>query len=391
MNPDRNNISPRLGLAWRPSAKKSTIIRAGYGLYYNTSVYSDVASQMSQQPPLATVWNLNIQNSPQLMLGDAFTNPANIRANALTANTFAVDPNYKIGYVQQWNFSIQQNLPYSFQTTVAYQGSKGTHLVRQFQPWVTPPNAPQAPYPSGYVYETFGGNSNYNAGSIQFMRRFRGGLSAGGSYVFSKSIDDGGAGGASLVQNWLDFRAERALSNFDQRHSVNVNFSYSTGQGRRGAGLATGWKGHLAKDWTVTSQIQVHNSNPMTATLGGNQVSTGSVSQTLRADATGSPLNPAPAGRLFDAAAFAVPAAGDVGQCGEEHHPRTDDRQSECLGGKGVPVRRAPQPGFAAARHQRVEHGRDQPLEHAAQYQHLRPGDGRQRNAHRDQRLRFRF
>ena len=292
MHPDRNNISPRLGIAWRPSAKRSTVIRAGYGLYYNSSVYSGMASQMAQQPPLATVWNLNIQNSPLLSLADAFTNPANVRTNTLTANTFAVDPNYRIGYVQQWNLAIQQNLPYSFQTNIAYQGSKGTHLDRQFQPWVTPPNAPQAPYPTGYVYETYGGNSIYHAGSIQLMRRFRGGLSASAGYVFSKSIDSGGAGGAIQVQDWLNFRAERALSSFDQRHSVNVNFSYSTGQGRRGGGLVTGWKGHLLQDWSIMSQIQVRSSNPMTATLGGNQVSAGSVSQTLRADATGLRLRP---------------------------------------------------------------------------------------------------
>jgi hypothetical protein len=316
MNPDRDNFSPRLGIAWRPSAKRSTVLRAGYGLYYNTSVYSNVASQMSQQPPLATAWSLNIQNSPLLSIADAFTNPLNLKTNTLTANTFAVDPNYKIGYVQQWSFSIQQNLPYSFQTTVAYQGSKGTHLDRQFQPWVTPPNAPKAPYPTGYVYETYGGTSIYHAGSVQLMRRFRAGLSAGASYVFSKSIDSGGAGGTSMVQDWLNFQAERGLSSFDQRHSVNINFSYSTGQGRRGAGLVTGWKGHLIKDWSIMSQIQVRNSNPMTATVGGNQVSAGSVSQTLRADATGTPLSPAPAGKLFNPAAFAVPAPGMWGNAG---------------------------------------------------------------------------
>jgi hypothetical protein len=217
--------------------------------------------------------------------------------------------------------AIQQNLPYSFQTRIAYQGAKGTHLDRQFQPWVTPPNAPQAPYPTGYVYETYGGNSIYHAGAIQLMRRFRGGLSASAGYVFSKSIDSGGAGGAIQVQDWLNFRAERALSSFDQRHSVNVNFSYSTGQGRRGGGLVTGWKGHLLQDWSVMSQIQVRSSNPMTATLGGNQVSAGSVSQTLRADATGLALTPAPGGQLFNPAAFAVPAAGAWGNAGRNTIP----------------------------------------------------------------------
>jgi hypothetical protein len=322
VNPDRNNFSPRLGIAWRPSSKRSSVFRAGYGMYYNTSVYSNVASQMSQQPPLATAWNLNIQNSPLLSIGDAFTNPANSRTNTLTTNTFAVDPNYKIGYVHQWNFSLQQNLPYSFQTSISYQGSKGTNLVRQFQPWVTPPNAATAVYPTGYTYETYGGNSIYNGVSISLMRRFRGGLSANGSYTFSKSIDDGGAGaGSNMAQNWLNFHAERGLSSFDQRHNLSINFSYSTGQGRRGAGLVTGWKGQLVKDWTITSQIQVHNSNPMTAILGGNQVSRGSTSQTLRADATGIPLNPLVAGQIFNPAAFAVPAAGFWGDAGRNTIP----------------------------------------------------------------------
>jgi len=319
---DANNLSPRLGIAWRPSAKHSTVLRAGYGVYFNSSVYSNVASQMSQQPPLAVAYNLNIQQSPLLRIADAFTNPANVKTNTLTTNTFAVDPDYRIGYVQQWNFAVQQNLPYSFQTTVSYQGSKGTNLNRQFLPWVTPPNAPAAPYPTGYVYQTFGGNSIYHAGAIQLMRRFRAGLSAGASYVFSKSIDDGGAaGGANQAQNWLDFRSERGLSSFDQRHAININFSYSTGQGRRGGGLITGWKGHLVKDWTIMSQIQIASSNPMTATVGGNQVSRGAVSQTLRADATGIPLKPAPAGYLFNPQAFAVPAPGRWGNAGRNTIP----------------------------------------------------------------------
>lgn len=322
INSDANNLSPRLGIAWRPSAKHSTVLRAGYGVYFNSSVYSSVASQMSQQPPLAVAYNLNIQQSPLLRIADAFTNPANVKTNTLTTNTFAVDPDYRIGYVQQWNFAIQQNLPYSFQAIVSYQGSKGTNLNRQLLPWVTPPNAPAAPYPTGYVYQTFGGNSIYHAGSIQLIRRFRAGLSAGAGYVFSKSIDDGGAaGGANQAQNWLDFRSERGLSSFDQRHAVNINFSYSTGQGRRGGGLITGWKGHLLKDWSIMGQIQIASSNPMTATVGGNQVSRGAVSQTLRADATGIPLKPAPAGYLFNPQAFAVPAPGRWGNAGRNTIP----------------------------------------------------------------------
>ena len=317
VNGDPNNISPRLGVAWRPSAKRSTVLRAGYGVYFNTSVYSNVAGQMAQQPPLATVWNLNLQQSPLLSIADAFTNPANFKTNTLTTNTFAVNPEYRIGYVQQWNFSIQQNLPLSLQATLSYQGSKGTQLNRLFQPWVMPPGAAAAPYPTGYVYQSYGGNSIYHGAVIQLIRRFRGGLSAGAGYVFSKSIDDGGAGGGSgQAQDWLNFKAERGLSSFDQRHNLNINFSYSTGQGRMGGGLLTGWRAHLLNDWTIMSQIQLASTTPMTVTVAGNQLSRGAVSQTLRADATGIPLHPAPAGLLFNPAAFAVPAAGRWGNAG---------------------------------------------------------------------------
>ena len=51
IKPDRNNFSPRLGLAWRPPTKGSLVILAGYGIYYNTSVYNSLAANLAQQPP----------------------------------------------------------------------------------------------------------------------------------------------------------------------------------------------------------------------------------------------------------------------------------------------------------------------------------------------------
>jgi len=81
------------------------------------------------------------------------------------------------------------------------------------------------------------------------------------------------------------------------------------------------------------SQIQVRNSNPMTATIGGNQVSRGSVSQTLRADATGLALDPAPAGQLFNPLRSRCrPPARGVTPVGTPS--RTDAGQLERLGGR---------------------------------------------------------
>ncbi|MBZ5583251.1 MAG: TonB-dependent receptor [Acidobacteriia bacterium] len=310
VRPDYNNISPRFGFAWRPWAGKSTVIRGGYGMYFNSSVYSSMATQLSQQPPLATAWNLYIQDGPMNM-ANAFADPASRGTNTIS-NTFAIDPNYKVGYAQQWTFSIQHNLPYSFQTNVSYMGVKGTDLDRQIAPWVVPPGAAAAPYPTGYTYETFGGNSIYNALNVMLIRRFRAGLSANATYTFAKGIQDG-----STAQNWLNFAADRAIMNVPA-HSLNINFSYSTGQGARGGGLLTGWKGHLVKDWNINSGISMNSGSWLTPMAGGNQFTKGG---STRADATGIPVTDIPAGEYFNQTAFALPAAGTWGNAGRNVIP----------------------------------------------------------------------
>jgi hypothetical protein len=246
-----------------------------------------------------------------MTMTNAFANPAGRGSNTIK-NTFAVDPNYKVGYATQWNITIQQGLPYSFQTAVTYMGTKGTSLVRQITPWVNAPGAPTSPYPSGYTYETTGGNSIYNAIDVRLSRRFRGGLMATGSYSFQKSIEDG-----STAQDWLNFRAERAVTS--RPHSLNINFNYSTGQGRRGGGLLTGWKGHLIRDWSIGSTISVQSGSWLTPSTGGNQFSRGGGS--TRPDATGLSVKDAPLGWYFNPNAFAIPATGTWGNSGRNVIP----------------------------------------------------------------------
>ncbi len=322
INPDRANFSPRIGFAWRPSTKGSLVVRGGYGIYYNTSVYNLIAANMAQQPPFAE--SLNVSGS--------VTNPLNIQTaflsatSSATASTFAVDPNYRIGYAQTWNLTVQHDLPLHLFATVGYLGTKGTNLDQEFIPNSAAPGSIESVYPHSYIYETSGGNSIYHAAQFQLNRRFTGGLMVHASYQFSKSIDDAGTGGRGqgntpVAQNWLDLDAERALSNFDSRHNLNLQLQYSTGMGVAGGTLMNGWKGKLFKDWTITSAINVHSGNPLTATVGGNlsQISGTAVSNTLRADATGESI--AAAGLLFNTAAFSAPDAGEWGTAGRNTIP----------------------------------------------------------------------
>jgi len=61
IRPDWKGFEPRFGVAWRPLAGSSLIVRAGYGIYDNTSVYRTMALQMAQQAPLSK--SLSLQNS----------------------------------------------------------------------------------------------------------------------------------------------------------------------------------------------------------------------------------------------------------------------------------------------------------------------------------------
>jgi hypothetical protein len=322
IHPDRTNFSPRLGFAWRPLNKGSLVVRGGYGAYYNTSVYNIIAGNMAQQPPFAQALSVSASAANPLSIATGFL----AASNQSLSSTYAIDPNYRIGYAQTWTLSVQHDLPLGMFATAGYLGTKGTRLDQQFIPNSVAPGAAVSLLPHNFTYETSNGNSIYHAAQFQLNRRFRSGIMANAGYQFSKSIDNAGTGGRGqgntpVAQNWLDLAAERGLSSFDARHNLSLQFQYSTGMGQSGGTLVNGWKGALMKDWTISGNVSVRSGNPFTATVGGNrsQVSGTAVSNTLRADATGLPVEAS--GLLFNTAAFSAPLSGDWGNAGRNTIP----------------------------------------------------------------------
>ncbi|HEY3990120.1 MAG TPA: TonB-dependent receptor [Acidobacteriaceae bacterium] len=358
IRPDRLGFEPRIGISWRPIPASTIVVRAGYGIYHDTSVYQASALALAQQAPLSK--SLSVQNSAAcpLTLANGF-NPC----SSITSNTFAIDPNFRIGYAQTWQLAVQRDMPGAIQLNVTYLGVKGTHGAQQFLPNTYPIGAvnPCVDCPAGFVYQTSGGNSTRQAGQLQLRRRLRNGFTASLLYTYSKSIDDdaylGGLGHvteavqsqgsgettpnssqqngtqqgstqsespspsapAAIAQNWRDLRAERSLSAFDQRHLVNLQMQYTSGEGLGGGTLMSGWAGRLLKEWTVLADLKAGSGLPQTPVYPEAVPGTGVIGP-VRPTLTGAPIYTsqlsARSGAHLNAAAYAAPIPGEWGTAG---------------------------------------------------------------------------
>lgn len=338
VRPFRKGFQPRVGIAWRPIPASSVVVRAGYGIYFDTSVYQTTALKMAQQAPLSTSLSVQRSSTCPITLANGFQNCAGI-----TSNTFAVDPRFRGGYVQDWQLAVQRDLPFSLQLTATYNGLKGTHSAQQFLPntyaYGGTDLCPSCP--NGYTYLTSGGNSTRNAGQVQLRRRLHSGFTATVDYTYANAIDNasflGGQNASSgtgttsqnpfavaaptttndttIVQNWRDLRAERGGSAFNQRHTLALTAQYTSGMGMHGGALMNGKSGTLLKEWTLLGQIVANSGQPQTPIYPVATPGTG-VTGNLRAQLTGADVYAAPAGLHLNPAAYTTPVAGSFGNAG---------------------------------------------------------------------------
>lgn len=326
------DFAPRVGIAWKPFSR--TVVRAGYGINYNLAQYGLMATQLGFQPPFA-VSEINPAQTPTaLTLQNGF--PATPASPEHITNTYAVGPNYQLPYVQTWNLNIQQEIKSSVVVNIGYTGSKGTHLdvvgapdqnpvtgLPIFNP-CTPLTAPGTPCVSPYLYEFSGGSSFMNAGTVRVRKRMRHGLSFGGTYTFSKSLDDAssiGGGAAVVAQNFYNIAAERGLSSFNQTHRFTADYYYELPVGKEKKWLnSNGWGQRLLGGFAVSGNIMLASGFPFSPRIfGGSGDLSRGVTGSLRPDLVpGQSIqisNPG-IGEWFNTSAFTAPAGpfGDAGR-----------------------------------------------------------------------------
>ena len=341
INPDRNNFAPRLGLAWK--APGNVVVRAGYGINYNTTAYDTMAQQLAFQPPFSFTETNVVSPTLPLTLENGFPTPL----PSTITNTYGVNRDYRLAYVQIWNLDVQREITPSLVLNVDYTGTKGTRLDI-----VEAPNqvgfALRVANVQPFFWETSDGDSVLHAGSVRLRKRLQRGVSIGGTYVFSKSIDNastigsgavvssastlGGANGGGsagtaaisgttvVAQNAFDLAAERGLSSFDQRHRFTADYLWELPFGHDKQWLvAPGILRDLLGDWQWSGDWTIGSGYPFTARVLGDFADVGrGTNGSLRADLTGQPIavsNPTTA-EWFNVAAFTVPPSGQFGNAG---------------------------------------------------------------------------
>jgi hypothetical protein len=324
---DWHNFSPRLGVAYRPWIQHHLVMRSGYGIFYDGSIYSRMVTNMVDQPPFAQASTLTSNPEQVLTLENGF--PA-LSANTIH-NTYAADTNFRRPYAQTWNFSLEDEIVRNLVLSVGYIGTKGTKLDLLLSPNSVNPSASGShetsiPGVQQFLYETSGAASIYNGLQVVLRRQFHGGFSMSGFYTWSKSIDDAaniGGSGHNVPQNSFDLEAERALSNFNVGQKLVVNHTYELPFGEQRRFLNRGGFGaRVIGNWQLSGVTTLQTGLPLTAAVAGNQSNNNGsgVFASQRPDATGLPVSLRRSERttleFFNTGAFALPASGELGTAG---------------------------------------------------------------------------
>jgi hypothetical protein len=326
---DTNNWGPRVGLAFRPFASNRTVVRAGYGLFYEIIELQDLRTFVRNPPFGEVVQLVSDQNghadAPNVLrVSELF--PAR-GTPAARPNVFSPSKQYNDPYYQQWNFGIQHEVFPGWLAEIGYLGSKGTFLAQRLnlnQASLDPDPSRPTSQQSRQTFPRFGNsiratypeaNSTYHAGFVKAEKRFAQGLSLLGSYTFSKSLDAG-----SLIDDQprdiFNKRLNKGRSSFDLRHRVVVSGSWEIPLGPGKAAFQSGPAAWILGGWQLNSIFNWHSGFPFSVLAQGNVCNCGASGQT--AQQVGDPW----AGALrireswFNTAAFAQPAVGTFGSAG---------------------------------------------------------------------------
>jgi carboxypeptidase family protein/TonB-dependent receptor-like protein len=275
-NPTYGNLSPRLGLVWDPFDDGRTVLRGGYGLYFNTNNHQNL---------IVTVTNPPFTPRP-VIVNPTFPNPPFDRAGAISIRPIQFE--LENPRVHVYNVNVQRELPWQTALTVGYAGSRGLHLLRSNDVnTATPVTLADGTvfFPAGtprqnrsfstIELKSSDGDSWYNALIVDVRRRWSNGISAQSSYTLSKTEDttqastffsDATNGTTTAFPEYIP-GYNKGPADFDTRHNWVLNFTVALPFARN----LTGAAGALLDGWNVSTIWTMRSGQPLTAFVTANR------------------------------------------------------------------------------------------------------------------------
>jgi Carboxypeptidase regulatory-like domain len=319
----KRDLGPRFGFAYDLTGDAKTVIRGGFGIFWNFTPGGTSSSKAQNPPflqstaltPTPTAYGVN------LLLKDGLPAPPGVDPNRPAAGSTRsiFDVNFRDAYARQWNINVQRGLGKEYLVEVAYVGSQGRDMLAKGDPNQAPPvvgvtdsnvNRPyiiKAPALKsiGQVQNT--GTLDYNGLLVKFQRRFTHNFSFLNSYTWGKAIDlNSDNDGTVTFTNVYDPQYNRGPADYDITHTLSSSWIYELPWARE----------KLYGGWQVSGIMLLRGGLPLTVTQTQGVLSTGTGNRPNRV-CDGALSNPT-IDKWFDTSCFVSPTdtTGTYGDAG---------------------------------------------------------------------------
>lgn len=238
-NSGYGHFAPRTAIAWRPARLPNTVLRAGWGVYYNSTL--SIATDLVNGGPLSIA-----------QFGRRRAVPFS------TLLSFGFAPGLRLPSVRQWNVTLEHALAGRQVLSAGYVGSSGVRLLRRE---FAGDGSSQTLW---LALATNHGASAYHALQLQYRRPMTRGVQALAAYSWAHSIDNSSS---DSLLHWagrgVAAARDRGASDFDVRHALTVALTLETAPEAAGS-----WLRRLRSGWSLDTVFRARGGFPVTVLAG---------------------------------------------------------------------------------------------------------------------------